>query len=227
MDALGDRAGRYLFVSSHAVFDGAGPGLRPALPDARPPLTDDTYGPAKVACEREVTARYGDRATIVRPCKVAGPHDNQSGLTYWVRRAGRPGRVALPGDPRQPVQLVDVRDVAELTVRLLVEDRGGAYTAAGPVTDLAGLIGRCAAAAGAEVEVVPVAPVDGCPLVKKREAWDTQHRVPADGMTVTPLEVTVRDVRAWYRERGEPPLGYGLTDEEQERALADPATPVR
>src|SRR5215467_6236332 len=60
-------------------------------------LDDDTYGPAKVACEDDVLARYGSRATIVRPGKVAGPHDNQSGLTYWVRRAARGGRVALPG----------------------------------------------------------------------------------------------------------------------------------
>ena len=50
-----------------------------------------------MACEQEVTARYGDRATIVRPCKAAGPHDNQRGLTYRVRRTARSGRVARPG----------------------------------------------------------------------------------------------------------------------------------
>ncbi|HET8658206.1 MAG TPA: NAD-dependent epimerase/dehydratase family protein, partial [Micromonosporaceae bacterium] len=98
MDALGDRVGRYLFISSHAVYarEGVGPGSDESAP-RRPPvrrtedLDDATYGPLKVACEDDVLARYGDRATIVRPGKVAGPHDPQDTFTYWVRRAARGG----------------------------------------------------------------------------------------------------------------------------------------
>lgn len=109
MDALDDRVGRYLFISSHAVYEHAG--LEPgSTEDAsrRPPVRDteelsnDTYGPLKVACEDDVMARYGSRATIVRPGKVAGPYDWQDGLPYWVRRGARGGPVALPGDPEQP-----------------------------------------------------------------------------------------------------------------------------
>jgi 2'-hydroxyisoflavone reductase len=220
MDALGDRAGRYLFISSHVVLDGAGPGLRPAIRDAVPPLTDETYGPSKVACEQDVVARYGDRATIVRPVKVAGPHDNQNGLTYWVRRAARGGRVAVPGDPDRPVQLVDVRDVAGLVAGLLTAGRGGAFTAAGPSTTLAGLLAVCAEVAGTEVEPVAVPPVEGFPLVKPAGMDVTPHRVPAPEMTVTPLPVTVRDVLDWDRKRGEPPLGCGFTPAEEAAALA-------
>jgi 2'-hydroxyisoflavone reductase len=84
-------------------------------------LTDVTYGPLKVACEDDVVARYGSRATVVRPGKVTGPHDWQDGLTYWVRRAARGGRLALPGRPEQPVQVVDARDLARLVMRLLAE----------------------------------------------------------------------------------------------------------
>ena len=92
MDALGDSAGRYLFISSHAVYENSslGPGSTEDAP-RRPPVRDteellqETYGPLKVACEDDVVARYGQRATIVRPGKVAGPHDWQDGLTYWVR----------------------------------------------------------------------------------------------------------------------------------------------
>ncbi len=106
MDALRDRIGRYLFVSSHAVYqrEGIGPGSTEDTP-RRPPVRDteelreDTYGPLKVACEDDVTARYGSRATIVRPGKVAGPHDPQDGLTYYVRRAAPRGR---PGPPAGP-----------------------------------------------------------------------------------------------------------------------------
>ncbi|WP_127504389.1 NAD-dependent epimerase/dehydratase family protein [Actinoplanes solisilvae] len=207
MDVLGDRVGRYLFISSHAVFEGGGTRLRPAITDAGQPLTDETYGPSKVACEQEIFTRYGDRATTVRLVKVAGPHDNQRGLTHWARHAARGGRFELPGDPAQPTQLVDVRDVARLVVRLLAEDRGGAFTAAGPATDLAGLMKVCAAVAGTEVEIVPVPPTGKrFPLIKPRELWETQNRTPAAEQTVTPLEVTVRDVLAWDHERGEPPL---------------------
>jgi 2'-hydroxyisoflavone reductase len=220
IEVLGDRVGRYLFISSHAVFDGPEPHLRPAIRHAGLPLTDETYGPSKVACEQDIRARYGPRATIVRPGKVAGPHDNQRGLTYWVRRAARGGLVALPGNPEQPVQIVDVRDVARLVVDLLVLDRGGAFTAVGPSTPFAELIQTCAAVAGSSVTVVPVPAVGRFPLVKTPEQWTSQRREPAAEMHVTPLEETVRDVLAWDRGRGEPPLGYGFTDAEEARALA-------
>src|SRR5690242_20412096 len=216
MDVLGDRVGRYLFVSSHAVYrrDGIGPGSNEDTP-RRPPvrdvdsveeLDDSTYGPAKVACEDDVTARYGDRATLVRCGRVAGPHDNQEAFTYWVRRAARGGRVALPGRPEQPVQVVDVRDVAGLVVRLLADGRPGAFTAVGPAepTTLGGLIRTCAEVAGTEVEIVPV-PADTAPvlfpLVRPESQWTTQQRdatrARAAGMPSTPLAVTAADVRAW------------------------------
>jgi 2'-hydroxyisoflavone reductase len=196
MNALGDRIGRYLFISSHAVIDGAGPGLRAPIRDAQWPLTNDTYGPSKVACEQDVTARYGDRATIVRPCKVAGPHDNQDGLTYWVQRAARGGRIELPGDPEQPVQLVDSRDLSKLTANLLTDGKPGAFTAAGPITDLKGLIRICAEAAGTDVDIVKVpATTANAPLVKPRDLWPTQHRIPHPEMgEITPLLSTARDV---------------------------------
>ena len=221
-DAVGDRAGRYLLVSSHAVFDGGSTRRREPIRDARPPLTDETYGPSKVACEDEVLSRYGDRATIVRPGKVAGPYDNQEGLTYWVRKAARGGRIAVPGSLAQPVQIVDSRALGRLVARLLADDRGGGYTAVGPSMSLSGLITTCAAAAGASAELVPV-PYGSAPkpfpLVKAEAAWPTQRRDPgpalAAGMPDIPLARTAADVLAWDRARGEPPLTRGFTDAEE------------
>jgi 2'-hydroxyisoflavone reductase len=236
MDALGDRAGRYLFISSHAVYqrDGVGPGSTEDTP-RRPPVRDtedlgeETYGPLKVACEDDVTARYGSRATIVRPGKVAGPHDWQDGLTYYVRRAARGGRVALPADPRQPVQLIDSRDLARLVVQLLADDRPGAFHAVGPAepVTLGALIKTCAQAAGARVDIVPVPPGTApamYPLV--RPVWSTQQRDPARaraaGLPATPLAVTAADVLAWDRDRGEPPLDTRGFTPEQEQAVLPP-----
>lgn len=217
MDALGQRIGRYLFISSHAVYivDGVPPGndestpLRPPMLDAEV-LTNDTYGPCKVACEDAILDRYGDRATIVRPGKVAGPHDNQNTFTYWVRTAAAGGRVELPGDPVQPTQIIDVRDLARLVVRLIADDRPGAYNAVGDSTTLGELIATCARVAGSEVDVVTVPEVPSFPLVRPRPAWTTQlrssARARAAGMPVTPLEQTAADVLAWDRERGLPPF---------------------
>jgi len=234
MDALGDRVGRYLFISSHAVYrhEGLRPGSDEDAPRRAPvrgteELDDTTYGPLKVACEDDVVARYGQRATIVRPGKVAGPHDWQDGLTYWVRRAAGGGRVAVPGDPEQPVQIIDVRDLARLVVQLLADDRPGAFHAVGPAepVTLGGLIETCARVAGTQVELVPVplglAP-QPFPLVKTD--WATQQRSPARalaaGMSATPLQVTAADVLAWDRERGEPPLTRGFSPEAEQALLA-------
>jgi nucleoside-diphosphate-sugar epimerase len=237
MDALGDRVGRYLFLSSHAVYrlTDVPPGSDEDLP-RRPPrrdvqdveeLDNETYGPSKVACEDDVTARYGARATIVRAGKVAGPHDPTDMFTSWVRRAARGGRVALPADPEQPVQIVDSRDLARLVVRLLADDRPGAFHAVGPAepTTLGGLIETCARAAGTEVEVVRVSPATVPPLFPLvRDNWTAQQRSPARaraaGLPATPLAVTAADVLAWDRERGEPPLAQSYSPAEEAELLA-------
>lgn len=233
MDALGERVRRYLFISSNAVYEraGVGPGStedtprRPAVRHTEE-LSDDTYGPLKVACEDDVVARFGAGATIVRPGKVAGPHDWQDGLTYWVRRAARGGRVALPGDPRQPVQVIDSRDLARLVVQLVADDRPGAFHAVGPdePVTLGGLIETCARAAGTRVEIVPVPPATApafFPLV--RTDWPSQQRSPARaraaGLPATPLEGTAAGVLAWDRQRGEPPLTGGFSPDEEQALL--------
>jgi 2'-hydroxyisoflavone reductase len=235
MDALAGRVGRYLFISSHAVYQqtGLGPGSTEDSP-RRPPRRDteeldsQTYGPLKVACEDDVLARYGDQATLVRPGKVAGPYDNSDMFTYWVRRAARGGRVALPGDPRQPIQVIDARDLARLVVQLLTDGRAGAFHAVGPAepVTLGGLIQTCARVAGASVEIVPVPPETAPPLFPLiRPNWLTQQRSPARaraaGMPATPLEVTAADTLAWDRERGEPPLAHGFTPDEERALLAE------
>ncbi|MBY8877624.1 NAD-dependent epimerase/dehydratase family protein [Actinacidiphila acidipaludis] len=239
MDVLGDRVGRYVFISSHAVYvrEGVGPGSDEDTPRRAPvrhteELDEDTYGPCKVACEDDVLARYGTRATLVRPGKVAGPHDPSNMFTYWVRRAAQGGRIALPADPDQPVQVVDVRDLARLVVQLVADDRPGAFHAVGPAepTTLGGLIETCAEVAGARAEVVRVeVPPSELPLFFPlvRADWTSQQRsaarARAAGLGVTPLSVTAADVLAWDRGRGVPALGVGFTPAEERELLAGAA----
>ncbi|MCW2778186.1 MAG: NAD-dependent epimerase/dehydratase family protein, partial [Frankiales bacterium] len=238
-EALRDRAGRYLFVSTGSVYDRsqASDGLletTPRLPPERgtEQVGTSTYGPLKVACEDDVLSAWGDAATIVRPGIVAGPHDPTDRFTWWVRRAARGGRVALPARPEQPVQVVDSRDLARLVVRLLEDDRAGTYNAVGPAdpVTLAGLVQACARAAGTSVEVVPVDPSavePGFPLVLPDPSWDVMFRrsraaADAAGLPATTLEQTAAEVLAWDRERGEPPLAVELSPEREQELLASP-----
>ena len=236
-DALADRLGRYLLISTGAVYDpvGAKPGLDEDSARLAPEYRSEdihwtSYGPLKVACEDEALVRYGQRATIVRPGVVAGPHDSSDRFTYWVRRAARGGRIAVVGDPDQPVQLIDSRDLAALVVALLTEDRAGTYNAVGPQSPvtLAQMIQECARVAGRPVElaVLPVGAVEPpMPLVMadpSRYALRqlSAARARAAGMPATALSVTAQDVLTWDRDRGEPELSVGLTADQETALLA-------
>ena len=236
-DALADRGGRYLLISTGSVYDrtGAAPAGMDEQTSRLAPVRDteqvtsQTYGGLKVACEDDALARYGARATIVRPGIVAGPHDVTDRFTYWVRRAARGGRVALPGRAEQPVQVVDSRDLARLVLSLLHDDRPGVFNAVGPEqpVTLAELVTACAAGAGSTVEVVPVEPgavEPGFPLVLPDASWDAFHRrsaaaARAVGLTSTPLAQTAADTLAWDRDRGTPPLAVDLTPERETALL--------
>lgn len=228
--------GRYLFISTISVYDWARVGGETAEEATRlapergtEEVSGTTYGPLKAACEDDVTSRFGDQATIVRPGIVAGPHDPTDRFTYWVRRAARGGRVALPGRAGQPVQVVDAGDLARLVLALLEADRAGTYDAVGPaeVTTLGDLVHACAAAAGSEIELVEVDPgaSAGLPLILAGPGEDaiferSGARARAAGMTATPLRRTAADVLAWDRARGEPPLSVGLSAEDEAKLLS-------
>jgi len=201
---------RYLFISSHAVYtlDDVGPRAdedcprRGPLDDPAWPLDNDTYGPAKVSCENLLDDRLGTRATIVRPGKIAGPHDNQPSLGHWVRAVIAGGPIAVP-DPEQPVQLVDVRDVAMLVRRLLDDDRPGAFQAVGQPLTIAAVLAECARGLGLDPDAVRLTAGDtsaSYPLLQADRPWSVRQRsnarAVAAGMPLTPLAVTVRD---WWR----------------------------
>ncbi|WP_432881531.1 NAD-dependent epimerase/dehydratase family protein [Kribbella sp. CA-245084] len=232
MDVLGDRVGRYVFVSSHAVYVRDLPAGTDETAPRREPmrdadvLTNDTYGPCKVACEDDVLERYGDRATIIRPGRVTGPGDSSGTALYWIRRGARGGRVALPTKPEAPLQLIDSRDVARLVVQLITDERAGAFNAIGPDSTIAELIESAAELAHSTVDIVPI-PFDSVPprfpLMDPEAEWGERRRNPAKaraaGMSVTPLRQTVEDVLAWDQDRGAPELKIGLTPEQEEELL--------
>lgn len=229
-DAIGD-TGRYLFISTGSVYtrDGAADHMTESSPRLAPYreseiIDGETYGPLKVACEDDVQARWGARASIVRPGIVSGPHDSTDRFTYWVRRAAKGGRVAVPGRLDQPVQVVDSRDLARLVTIVLEQDLETTVNAVGPrdPVTLSELIGVCAD--GAALDLVPVTPIERFPLVMADPSYDLMFRRNAAlayelGMPATPLAQTASDVRAWDLGRGLPALLEGFTDEQEADAL--------
>lgn len=230
-DAIGD-TGRYLFISTGSVYsheglaDASMTESSPRLPAYRESeiIDGETYGGLKVACEDDVLARWGDRASIVRPGIVAGLHDSTDRFTYWARRAPQGGRVAVPGRLDQPVQVVDSRDLARLVTLVLEQDLTTVVNAVGPrePVTLRGLIETCAD--GVATELVPVTPIERFPLVMADPRYDPMFRRDASlahslGMPATPLTQTAADVRAWDLARGLPPLLEGFTPSQEATVL--------
>jgi 2'-hydroxyisoflavone reductase len=131
---------RYCFVSSISAYASfAHAPVResdPLAPDAG--IAEDDrdrahYGPQKAACERVVTAAFGARALVVRPGLIVGPRDPTGRFSHWPWRALAGGEALVPDVPAdEPIQMIDVRDLADWIVRAVEADASGAYNATGP-----------------------------------------------------------------------------------------------
>jgi len=138
-EILFDTAPYYLFISTVSVYasfeeggiDEDSPVGR--IEDETVEVVDGrTYGPLKVLCEQAVQARYGDSCSIVRPGLIVGPGDPTDRFTYWPVRVQRGGEVAVSGTPDDLLQYIDVRDLAEWTIRLIEQRTSGTMNAVGP-----------------------------------------------------------------------------------------------
>jgi 2'-hydroxyisoflavone reductase len=134
---LKDAVGRYLFTSSTGVYY---PYLTRGLDETTAPHLDlrdekdgsETYGVNKATCEKIVTETFGDRGLVVRPGYIVGPGDTSDRFPYWPVRFAKGGEILAPGRKDDPVQFVDVRDLAEFDLLLLEEGRSGIYNVTGP-----------------------------------------------------------------------------------------------
>ncbi len=90
------------------------------------------YGALKVLAEKEVAKQYAGLWTVVRPCLIVGPLDRTDRFTYWPARIDAGGEILAPDKPDDPCQFIDVRDLAEFSVRLAEARAFGTYNAIGP-----------------------------------------------------------------------------------------------
>jgi 2'-hydroxyisoflavone reductase len=160
---LATGVGRYVLVSTASVYRDPIPRHADetaavwTLPNPLPRefSTPEEYGGLKAACEASAKALYGDRTLIVRPGLVVGPHDYTDRLTSWIRRM-QTREVLLAGEPDQPVQLIDARDLADWMIRAAAAGASGVFNAVGPQRPLTfrALLARAATVLKVDAQVV-------------------------------------------------------------------------
>jgi len=137
-ELLEDVVDRYLFVSTgdaYADFEMVGLDEDYTLDVMEDPTIEDPgrfYGPMKVLCEEAVQETYGDRGTILRPGWIIGAGDGSPISSYWPMRIHHGGEVMAPGDPTDPIQIIDAADLAAFVMKILEEDISGIYNTMGP-----------------------------------------------------------------------------------------------
>ncbi len=144
---LAGNVGHYLFISTISVYaDGSRPGIdedaplaayqgKDAMAETQQTLMADVanlYGPLKALSEAEAWKQFGKAVTIVRPGYIVGPRDETDRFTYWPHRVAQGGEVLVPGDGKDPIQIIDGRDLGEWMIRLAEERAFGTFNAVGP-----------------------------------------------------------------------------------------------
>ena len=223
-ELLKDSVDIYLYVSSTGVYypylgDDISEETQPVLAVPGGDLDEGdraSYGYGVMKANSEIAARevFGDDRTIaVRPTYMMGPGDPTDRFTYWPVRLALGGEVLVPG-PRDPVQYIDIRDVASFMIRLVEERSGGTYNAVGPAAPTVTqqfVHGAHAAFSSTAtftaiddqaflreqrlLYAVPwIMPIEG----NYGTARISPERALANGLTFHPLAQSVRDIHDWW-----------------------------
>jgi 2'-hydroxyisoflavone reductase len=227
--------GQYVFISTISVYAANDKPADETAPlvsyDGADPMAETIkslsanqklYGPLKALSENEARSQYGEAATtVIRPSLIVGPGDGTDRFTYWPMRLARGGEILAPGDGSDPVQFIDVRDLAEWTVRAAEQRTMGVFNATGPASSITmrEMLTGIAQGIGQEIEVSPKlvwGPTDFL-RANNVSAWGDMpvwipgqgrsfgfhrrdfSRAVAEGLTFRPLPVTAADTLAWFR----------------------------
>lgn len=254
-DVLKGHIGQYVFISTISVYAAND---KPA--DETAPLVtyngDDPmaetikslsanqrlYGPLKALCEKQAQTLYGEaHTTIIRPSLIVGPGDETDRFTYWPARLMRGGEILAPGDGSDPVQFIDVRDLAEWTIRVAEQRTTGVFNATGPASPIT--MQQMLAAIAQGIAVDPKLVWAAADVLKANNifAWSDMpvwfpgegktfgfhrrdfSRAKAEGLTWRPLPLTAADTLAWFRalpSERQGKLRAGLTSEREADLLA-------
>src|SRR5436305_10024244 len=248
---LKENVDRYVFISTISVYADTSQGVDETAPLAKYDGPDryketieavkasgyKTYGPLKVLSEQEAEKWFPGKTLIIRPGLIVGPRDETDRFTYWPVRIDRGGEVLAPGNPSDPVQFIDGRDLAEWTIRMAENRETGIYNATGPAKEL-GIGGMLDGIKTALNSNATFAWADGEFLKQQKvEAWSDMpvwagdelgmartniSRALAKGLTFRPLGDTARDTLAWFKAQKperQAKMRAGLTPEREAEVL--------
>lgn len=247
-ELLADNVGQYLFVSTICQYENwaeGGTGGTEERPGAtlEDPTTEDVrthYCALKAYCERAVEAAMPGRVTQIRPGLIVGPRDGTDRFTYWPVRIERGGEVLAPGKPSDLTQYIDVRDLARFMVHCLEEELPQAYNVIRNPMPFGDLLSACVNTIESDAELTWV-PADfladnDVQAWRDMPAWAdsdsamagsltwSADRALAAGLTISPVEQTIRDTLAWFRslpQDRQDTLKAGISAEKEAAVLAD------
>ncbi|TYP72472.1 NAD-dependent epimerase/dehydratase family protein [Paenibacillus methanolicus] len=240
---LAERADHYTFISSVSVYadfsvlDIAEGAPLLSLEDPAEENVAAHYGALKASCEEEVRSAFGERALVIRPGLIVGPDDPTDRFTYWPWRFAQGGDVLVPGSHGRGIQFIDVRDLAEWTLRMTEARAGGDYNATQPAGNVTmdDLVQACRNVASVDSNPIwaeetflhehGAAEWTELPLwVSAKMNWPgfmaiNVKRAVEAGLSFRPLSDTAMDTLVWCRRlRPEGEWKAGL-DAEKERQL--------
>jgi 2'-hydroxyisoflavone reductase len=223
---LAKAAQRYIYISSisaYAEMPASGGDETTKLAVLADPTTEDmgkqfeNYGGLKAACERAAQRVFGDRCVVVRPGYIVGPGDPTDRFTYWPARIAKGGDVLAPGSADDPLQWIDVRDLAAWLVTLAETGTTGTFNALGPAGRPArwgDVLDTCVRASKSNAKLVWVPqsflashgaggedlfPIWAPPTGETAGAhrWSNARAVAA-GLTFHSIDDTVRAILDWF-----------------------------
>ncbi len=239
---LKDAVKHYTFISSISTYaDFSTPGLNEDAPVAKlddetvEVVTNETYGALKALCEQAAAANMPGRVLMVRPGLIVGPDDPTDRFTYWPCRVARGGEMLAPGEPDDPTQFIDVRDLAGWIVRMVEAKKIGTYNATGPdyLLSMGQFLDECKAVTASDVRFTWTGEAFARDLMEK-ELVNFQPWVPseyagmrsancqkayAQSLTFRPLAETIRDTLDWKLSRPTRDEMLSGPNPEQEREL--------
>jgi 2'-hydroxyisoflavone reductase len=248
---LAPNVGHYVYISSVSAYaENATPGQDESAPTAtlKDPNVEEmgknfeNYGGLKRACEEAAEKAMPGRVANVRPGYIVGPEDRSDRFTYWPVRYAKGGEMLAPGAPTDPLQIIDVRDLAEWLVHLVETNTVGIFNAVGPQKpwNMGALFDACKKATGQKGTKLVWVPGDflekqgengdgdipiWAPYMGKYKGMHLYSNAKAvkAGLRFRNPATTVKDTLAWFNAQPaerRAKLRAGLSPE-RERALLD------
>jgi 2'-hydroxyisoflavone reductase len=144
-ELLADKVKQYVFISTVSVYkDTKVPNADETAPLATlaDPATEEmgkdfaNFGGGKALCEKAAEAAMPGQVTNVRPGFIVGARDTSGRFIYWPVRESMGGAMIVPGSPADPIQIIDVRDLADWVIHCIEKNIVGVFNATGPDKEL-------------------------------------------------------------------------------------------